>query len=84
MKYQPVNSREYTLFVESFCEKCARDAFEPPAEFGDCEIHTNYIGHRPVPEWICDKDDKSPRCTAFAPIKVEACVPDAQLEIDFI
>lgn len=62
-KYVPANDGEYVKFTEKFCDRCIYDKYKPPAEFGDCEIHTSFIAGESVDEWICDNDGA--KCVKF-------------------
>ncbi len=63
--WSPSNGSEQMWFVEKFCDKCARETWNPRSDKGrKCSVlNKGLLGYK-TDEWIYGEDGK-PTCTAF-------------------
>ena len=86
--YQPSNGTEGLMFMEQFCDRCTKNAYNHETGEGGCEIQLRTMIHQPgdkdyPSEWVFDASGR-PTCTAFEsrrhPARKETPCPDSAKE----
>jgi len=85
--YRPNNGSEGAWFHSTWCAKCINDAvMNGTQSYNDCNdddlcqiipatMFLEVDDSKYPTEWICDKDGKNPRCTAFIDLKTGLSIP---------